>query len=196
MDERKDNFNQIRLADDRNQVAVAIELCRKHLRKFPKHGPAWLSYGMALVALARYAEAEKALRRALKLCPAKSLSIPYLQMGNLEEARGNFKKAAVWYRKATKHSPEDATFYIYLGHNASKRGLHKQSEAHFRRALNCSEGCLEEAYFNLGGVLLGRRNYPEAIKCYREALKIDPKYNIARERLEDAELALLMTDSK
>ena len=60
--------------------------------------------------------------------------------------------------------------------------------------LSCA-GSIDEAYFNLGGILLGRRNYLEAIKCYKEALKIDPKYQIAKERLEDAELALLMTNS-
>lgn len=195
MEERKNSFDQIRLADDRDQTAVVVELCRKHLRKFPGHGPAWLRYGMALVALARYVEAERAIRRAIQLCPAKSLSFPYLQMGNLIEAKGNFKLAAVWYRKAAKLRPGDATFHNYLGSNAWKRGLHKQAEKYFRQAVECSEGCLEEAYFNLGGIFLGKQNYPEAIKCYREALKIDPKYKIAKQKLEEAELALLMTNS-
>lgn len=195
MDERKDSFNQISLAEDRGQIAVTVELCKKHLQKFPKDGPAWLRYGMALVSLGEYASAEKFIRRALGLCPVKSLSLPCLQMGNLLEARGDFGKAAVWYRKAMRLRPEDATFHIYLGSNAFKRGRYKQAEAHYRHALKCSEGCLDEAYFNLGGILLGRRNYPEAIKCYREALKIDPKYKMARKRLEDAELALLMANS-
>ena len=174
---------------------VVVELCKKHLRKFPKHGPAWLRYGMVLVALAQYAPAEKAIRRALQLCPTKSLSFPYVQLGHLVEARGDFKQAAVWYRKAAKHRPKDANFHIFLGSNAWKRGLHKQSEVYYRRALKCSEGSLEEAYFNLGGILLGKRKYPEAIECYQEALKIDPKYKIAKERLNDAKLALLLVNS-
>jgi hypothetical protein len=52
MDELKNSFSQIRLADNRDQIAVVVELCIKHLRKFPKHGPAWLRYGMALTAFA------------------------------------------------------------------------------------------------------------------------------------------------
>lgn len=195
MQERKNSFNQIRLAEERGQTAVVIELCEKHLLKFPKHGPAWLHYGMALVTLAQYPMAEKAIQRAVELCPQTALAFPYLQMGHLIEASGDFKRAAVWYRKAAKHKPGDATFHIFLGGNAWKRGLHKQAEAHLRRALKCSEGCLDEAYFNLGGIFLGRRNYAEAIKCYREALKIDPKYKIAKERLEDVELALFLKDS-
>ena len=195
MDERKNSFNQIRLAEERGQTAVVIVLCEKHLQKFPRHGPAWLHYGMAQVELANYEEAQKAIRRAIKFCPAASLSFPYLQMGNLIEARGDFKLAAMWYRKAAELRPNDATFHIYLGGNAWKRGMQKQAERHFQRALKCSEGCLEEAYFNLGGILLAKRKYPEAIKYYRAALKVDPKYKIAKDRLADAELALLMTGS-
>ena len=194
MDECKNSFAQIRLADNRDQIAVVVELCKKHLRKFPEHGPAWLRYGMALAAFARYAEAEKAIYRALQLCPKESRFAPYVQLGHLVEAKGDFKQAAVWYRKAVNQKPQDADYHIFLGHNAFKRGLLKQSEAHYRRAIQCSEGCLEEAYFNLGGSFLGKRNYAEAIKCYEEALKIDPKYKIAKERLDDAKLAQLLTD--
>ena len=194
MDDRKESFNQICLADDRGQVAVVIELCKNHLRKFPKHGPAWLRYGSIQVILAKYADAEKAIRRAIKLCPAKALPIAYAQMGHLFQAKGDFKQAAIWYRKAISQNPQDATYHIFLASNAFKRGLLKQSEAIYRGALKCTEGCLEEAYFNLGGILLGKRKYTEAIECYREALKIDPKYRIAKERLDDAELALLIVD--
>ena len=195
MDDRKESISQICLADDRGQTAVVIELCKKHLRKYPKHGPAWLRYGMAQVALARYAEAEKSIQRAITFCPTKALPIAYAQRGHLFQAKGDLKQAAFWYRKALKHRPNDATWHIFLASNAFKRGLHKQSEAYYRRALKCSEGCLDEAYFNLGGILLGKRNYAEAIKCYQEALKIDPKYKIAKERLDDAKLALLIANS-
>lgn len=195
MDDQKESLNQIRLAQDRSQTAVVVELCKKHLQKFPKHGPAWLSYGIAQVELGRYAEAEKAIRRAITFCPTKALPNPYAQMGHLFEAKGDFKRAAIWYRKASKLRPKDATFHIFLGCNASKRGLLKQAEVYHRHALKCSEGCLDEAYFLLGGILLGERNYSEAIKCYQEALKIDPKYKIAKEGLDDAKLALLLENS-
>lgn len=195
MDDAKASFDQIYLANQRGQVAVVVELCKKHLLKFPKHAPAWLYYGMAQVDLARYAEAEKAIRRAIRFCPQKKLPFAYSRIGHLFEAKGDFKEAAFWYRKALKHRPNDATFHIFLASNAFNRGLLKQSEAYYRRALGCSEGCLDEAYFNLGGILLGKRNYAEAIKCYQEALKIDPKYKIAKERLDDAKLAQLVLNS-
>jgi tetratricopeptide (TPR) repeat protein len=195
MSDRKESFNQICLADDRGQIAVAVELCKKHLREFPKDGIAWLRYGMTQTTLARYAEAKKAIQKAIILCPPKALAIAYAQMGHLVEAKGDFKQAALLYRKATKQRPDDATLHIFLGSNTFKRGLLKQSEMCYRRALKCSKGSLEEAYFNLGGILIGKRKYSEAIECYQEALKIDSKYKIAKERLDDAKLALLISKS-
>ena len=193
MDDSQVSYNQIPLAFDRGQIAVVVELCKKRLRNLPNDGFVWLWYGMAQTELARYAEAEKAIRRAIKLCP-QALPNAYVQMGHIFKAKGEPKRAVLWYRKALKHKPNDASYHIYLGSNAFNQGLLGQAEAHYRRALKCSEGSLDEAHFNLGGVLLARRNYPEAVKCYQEALKIDPKYKIAKKRLEDAKLALLMLE--
>ncbi len=195
MEDPKDSFHQIWLADNRGQIAVVVELCKRHLLKFPKYGLAWLYYGMTQIELARYAEAEKAILRAIKLCPQKALPYAYSEMGHLFRAKGNFRQAAHWYRKALKCNPKDATFHIFLASNTFKRGSLKQAEGYYRRALKCPDGCLDEAYFNLGGILLGRRNYSGAIKCYQEALKIDPKYKMAKERLDDAKLALLIANS-
>lgn len=191
----RDSFNQICLADDRGQTAVVVELCRKHLRKFPKHGLAWLYYGMAQIDLARYAPAEKAIKRAISMCPQKALPIAYSRMGHLFQAKDDFKQASLWYRKAVNQKPHDATYHIFLADSAFKCGRLKQAETYFRRALKCSEGCLEEAYFNLGGILLGRRKYSEAVDCYEKALKIDPKYKIAKARLDDVKLAILVANS-
>ena len=129
------------------------------------------------------------------LCPPKALPVAYSRMGHLFQAKGDFKKASFWYRKAVRQKPHDATYHIFLADGVFRRGLLKHAEAHFRRALKCSEGCLDEAYFNLGGILLGARKYSEAIKCYEEALKIDPKYKIAKVRLDDAKLALLLANT-
>jgi tetratricopeptide (TPR) repeat protein len=195
MDERTHSIDQICLADDRRQVAVMVELCRKHLRKFPKDGFGWLYYSMVQTDLFQYMVAERALRRAIKLIPKKALVSAYAQMGKLFKKKGDYKQAAFWYRKAVKQKPQDATYHIFLADNAFNFGFLKRAEKHFGNALKCSEGSIEEAYFNLGGILLGRRKYTEAIECYREALKIDPKYKIARERLDDAKLALFLKNS-
>jgi tetratricopeptide (TPR) repeat protein len=148
---------------------------------------------MAKINLAQYGHAEKAIRRAIPLCPKKARRIPYKEMGRLFEEKGELKKASVWYQKAARVAPNLADSHIYEGHVAFRLGLLDKAEAHYRRGIRCKEGCIEEAYFNLGCVLVANRRYKEAIKCYRKALALDPKYSIAKLRLKDAKRALQMT---
>lgn len=186
------SFQRICSADRKGLTALVVELCKKHLRLFPDYGPAWLRYGIANVELARYDDAEKAICRAISACPKEKLRIPFAQMGHLFEAKGEFKKAVFWYRRASRLDPENADYHIFLGSVASKQGRLSRAEFHFRRAIKCPDGCMDEAYFNLGGIMLGKGHYDQAVDCYRRALKIDPDYAKAKKRLKDAELALRM----
>jgi tetratricopeptide (TPR) repeat protein len=56
-----------------------------------------------------------------------------------------------------------------------------------RRATRCKEGCIDEAFLNLGFVLRALERYSEARKCFQRALEIDPKYKEAKEALADIE---------
>ena len=135
-----------------------LNCAKRHLRKYPKDGFAWLFYGISQISLARYSSAEKAIRRAIKLNPASALPNGYTQMGFLFRDKGDLRKAAFWHRKALAKKPNDATCHIFLGHIAFKRGLRRQAEGHYRNALKCTQGALDEAYFNLGGILLDRKS--------------------------------------
>jgi tetratricopeptide (TPR) repeat protein len=139
MNEYKQSLNQIQLADERGQTAVVVELCRKHLRKFPNDGIAWVYYGIAQLICCHYATAEKSFRRAFDLYPQKSLHIVYSHMGHLFKNRGDFKQAAVWYRKAVKHKPHDATYHVFLADNAFKFGFFEQAKK-FSRCLKMFSG--------------------------------------------------------
>lgn len=194
--QQQQSYKRIPAADCKGQTALVVELCKKHLSQFPDDGLAWVWYAMAKTRLHRFDDAEKAIRRAISLCKGQKrmLGIAFLEMGNLFEAKGDFKAAAAWYRRALGANPS-RDYYIYLGVVASKRGLMKQAESNYRRALKQPDCCVEEAYFNLGGVLVAKRRYREAINCYRKAIEIDPKYGLAKKRLMDAKLALRLKNS-
>ncbi len=116
-------------------------------------------------------------------------------MGNLFRAKGEFKKASFWYRRGLRADPKYGDAYIYLGVVAFDSGLLNQAEKFSRKAIDCSAESIDEAYFNLGSVFVAKRRYQEAIKCYRKAIKIDPKYTIAKKRLKDALLVLQLKKS-
>lgn len=184
------SYKLIRSAESKGLTACVVELCRNHLRRFLDDALTWLWYSMALTEFAQYRQAQKAIRRAISLCPKQKQRIAFAQMGHLFDAKGDLKRAAVWYRRASRADLKDASCHIYLGHAAFRRGLLRQAESHYRTAIKSRKGCIDEAYFNLGGVLLAKRRYKEAVACYQKALKIDPDYTIARKRLKDAKLAL------
>lgn len=181
---------RIRTADEADHFALAIELCRAHLKCFPNDAPILGTFGRTLVTMARYREAEVALNEALRLAPKERRHLIYWQLGHLEEAKSNPRLARSWHRKAARLRPDEASSFIYLGSIAFSEGKLREAERLHRRALNCSEGAHDEAWFNLGGALLAQDRLEEARECYVKAITIDPKYGIAKKRLMDVELAI------
>jgi tetratricopeptide (TPR) repeat protein len=196
------SYRRIPIAEKKGLTALVVELCEDHFRRFPDDQFALIWYAMAKIQLHQYSHAEKALLRSIALCKTDKKKVrsvgvrsASVEMGRLLREKGDLKKASFWYRRALRADPKYGDAYIFLGDIASKRGLLNQAESFYRKAINCSAQSIDEAHFNLGGVLLARRRYQEAIKCYRKAIEIDPNYVIAKKRLKDALLVLQLKKS-
>ncbi len=111
-------------------------------------------------------------------------------MGHLHRARGDYKTAAVWYRRAIDKMPDEASGHIYLGGILARSGHLKEAETAHRAAIRCSQGCRDEACLNLGLVLRAQGRYDEAAACFEQALQLDPKYAAARKALRDVRSTL------
>jgi tetratricopeptide (TPR) repeat protein len=188
--EAEAQFREIKRFDARDMVCCTVELARRYLAAHPKHGVVWLYYADSLYAMARYPEALAALRRGLRLCPADKLHLVYCRFGHLHRQRGALRLAERWYRRAVDRSPSDATYRIFLGAVLARAGRLQEAEAVHRRATRCKEGCIDEAFLNLGLVLRALERYSDARKCFQRALDIDPKYKEARKELSDVERAI------
>ena len=180
-------YKRLQRLSDGPFPALTIRYARRYLGDYPDHGPGWLILGIALVELARYEEGEQAVAKAIAHCPPEKRQIPLANMGHLFLEAGDYDQAAEWYRKAIDADPADATYRIYLGAVLAKQGrLHEAEEAH-RAAIGCAEGCIDEAYLNLGLVLRAQERFQDAADCFREALRRDPEYRAARRALRDVE---------
>ncbi len=177
-------------ADDKNLSAYVLLLCCEYLETHPEHGAAWCRKGAALVELCRYSEAEEALNKSLEYCPKNKVNVVLSQFGHLEEARGNYAKARLWFMKSHEEDPNDATYLIFVGSTFMKEGNLEKAEKFHSKAITLSDGCIDEAYFNLGGVYLAQERYNEAKDCYLKALEIDPEYKNAKEWLYDVECVI------
>jgi tetratricopeptide (TPR) repeat protein len=190
MPDRKALFRQIRESEEQGDTACVLLRCREFLAQSSDHGPAWHSLGNAYLELARYQEAEHAFRQALMHCPVEQRHIVWSGFGHLEAARGNRSESRVWFTKAHEAAPDKADYLVFIGSSYFKDGDHGQAELAHRRAIGCSDGCIDEAYFNLGGVYLALERFGEARECYLKALEIDPSYPLAKLRLRDLTVIL------
>lgn len=183
-------YRAMRAADEKDQIGYARHLCERYLRDHPNHVPTLIRYAGTLISLAQYSAAEAVLDHAQPITPEERLHLVIAQRGHLRKAQGDFVEAEELFLKAHALRPNDATYLIFAGSVAFRRGHIRHAETLARQATACPDGCLDEAWFNLGGYLLAARQYHEAADCYRRALDLDPEYDLARERLTDVELIL------
>jgi len=182
---------EIKQAHKADQIGYVRYLCERYLEKDPDHAATLVRYAWSLISLAQYRLAAEALDRAEAVAPENRRHYALGQRGHLLEAQGRFAEAERVFLEAKGLDPaDDATYLIFAGSAAFGRGDIETAIDHARAATQCAEGCIDEAYFNLGGYLLSAQRYQEAAECYRKALEIAPKYEIARERLDDVRLVL------
>ena len=185
-EERRKRLDEIIDANEQHP-AYGYALCKSFVEDFPESARGWMQYGGALIDLARYEEAKSALEKSIKLCPDGKLDHPYTFMGDLYKFAGDYNSAIEWYKKCIEITPDDSAPYIYIGSILVKSGRLNEAEEYHRKATLCTEGCIDEAYLNLGYVLRAQERYTEALDCFNKALEIDPEYKEAIEGVEDLE---------
>jgi tetratricopeptide (TPR) repeat protein len=188
--QRKEQFERFRVACDEGHPALAVELGKLYLARYPDDAWALIYFGMALQSIARYKDSQGAYDRAIALLPVEHHHRIYRQFGLLAQDQGDIEGAEGWYRRAILALPTDATAYIYLGAMLAKNGRLDEAEVCHRKATGCPEGCIDEAYLNLGYVLRAKGKYLDALECFREALSRDPLDTDVQDALEDVEQVL------
>jgi tetratricopeptide (TPR) repeat protein len=189
---RKQRYQEIVSADDNELNSCVIELAEKYLKDFPDSYGAWLMLSRAFQNTDRFKKARKALIETMKLIGESDDGFSWLlcNMGRIYEDSGYFHKALEWFKKAHEQNNSEATFLIYQGIIFLRTEKFDEAAEILDKATNCKEGCIEEAFYNLGVARIAQRNYQEAQKCFEKALEIDPKYKEAKQQLKDVKKVL------
>jgi Flp pilus assembly protein TadD len=145
-----------------DEYATVVTLGDIVLRTDPDDAPVLSRVGAVLSALAQYDAAESMLRRALRLAPESKRYIVHSHLGDLCKNRGDLSDAAEQYAEASCLEPNDATYHIYRGATLARLGRLEEAEAAHQAAAECSEGCIDEAYLNLGLVQRAQRKLADA----------------------------------
>ncbi len=172
-------------AYEKDQAACTLERAERYLRNYPDDGAAWLILGATLSGIARYEDAIRALRKAMRLRPDRRLDMPYAEIGHLYREKGSLRTAERWYRKAVTRNPQSTSNLVYLGAVLAKQGRFAEAKRYHRRAAGLGRGTWDEAYLNLGLILRAEGKYKAALECLDKAIEIDPKYKAAKRERKD-----------
>ncbi len=139
----------------------------------PEHAEAQRLWGVGLVELGRWAQAEAALRCAVTIDPTDApaqhhLAWVYKEMGRLAQAENCARLAA-------QHAPQWPDALNTLGNLLFDQGRLLQAEQCYREAIALAPD-YAEAHNNLGNALGEQCQVLAALACYQQAVHINPDY--------------------
>jgi len=189
-------IEEIEEADENREMALCRELCERRLAAYPDD--AWVLYLYAgqLIELNSFTEADQVLQKAERLTEPKLLHWVLCRRGALYEKMGNWGGAIDVYLDAHRLKPSEVGPLVFAAVTLHRAGRLEEAIEIAIKATQCSEGAIDEAYFNLGGFYLVQRRYEEARTCYQRVLEIDPTDESSQRWLDDLEkvFALIQTE--
>ena len=141
-------------------------------------------------------KAIQAFENALKRSPhhktaKKNLNQLFRQKAFNALKRRAFDEATTYFEKAIRLDPENATTYRVMGDGYALVSEFSQAITHYQKALDLAPDDAEArknlvlSYSNHGVVLRNRGEWDAAIRAYRDALALQPTYQLAKTNLID-----------
>jgi Ca-activated chloride channel family protein len=111
-----------------------------------------------------------------------------IKKGNEAYNKQEFEKAAEQYQKVITHSPANEAALFNLGNALYKNNKADEAVTAFDNTLlnTTNKTTRSQAYYNKGVVLQHNKKLAECIEAYKNALKLDPQDEDARQNLQKA----------
>jgi Flp pilus assembly protein TadD len=161
--------------------ADAVTEYRRALAASPNHVKAHNNIALALVELGQLEDAAEHFKTSLRFEPKPEI---YSDLGFIMARLGQQDEALANYRKALELDPTCASAHFNLAVGLVQAGKLADAEAHYRQALPGKPTA--EAHNGLGYVLARQGQTDEAVKEFRAAVEINPKFVPAYNNLADA----------
>ena len=141
-------------------------------------------------------KAIQAFENALKRSPhhktaKKNLHQLFCQKAFNALKRRAFDEATIYFEKAIRLDPENATTYRIMGDGYALASEFSEAITYYQKALDLAPDDAETqknlvlSYNNHGVVLRNRGEWDAAIRAYRDALELQPTYQLSKTNLSD-----------
>jgi len=153
-------------------IVLLLEQFISEMKKAPQKIKITLATTLLMVSFATYAQTEKTEIKA----------------GNEAYKKSNFPVAEQSYNNALKKNPANATAQFNLGNALYKADKKEAAIAAYEKSITQLKNPIEKsnAWYNKGVVEQNDQKLPECIASYKEALKLNPTNEDARQNLQKA----------
>jgi Ca-activated chloride channel family protein len=111
-----------------------------------------------------------------------------IKQGNDAYNKKEFEKAAENYKKVIDKSPANTTAQYNMGNALYKNNNTEEALAAYNNAVAATKNNIDKAkaFYNKGVVLQNNKKLPECVDAYKNALKLNPQDDDARQNLQKA----------
>ncbi len=163
------------------KIAEALLMSRMAILFDPNFEPAYTLLGKIYTVTNDRARAAECYAKALDLKPDdRDL---YIFLGSLQASQDLFDDAESTFQKMISQFPDEKEGMFYLAKVYVEAKKYDKAIELFQQIIEKKDAAAPQAYLELGTVYGFQKNYPEAEKCFREAIKLDPFNITARLKL-------------
>jgi len=157
-------------------IQQAEHLCRKILKRQPKHFDTLHMLGFICHQRGNYDAAIKYITKALQI--NSNNADTYNNLGNALQSKGQLDEAITCYQKALQLNPNFADAYSNLGSAFLKKRQFDESITCYQKALQLNPTFVS-AYSNLGEAFFEKEQLHEGIDACRKAIELNPGHVLA-----------------
>jgi len=151
-------------------ASEAIQALKEAIQKDPLHYEAYYNLGIIYVQQGCSQEAAEMFLKATHVRPEESQA--YRDLGDAYFQLGEFQDAVEQFRKAILLSHKDVYSYYRLGCILTEYlGEHQQAMEALRTAVKLQKNFCD-AYFQLGKVFIKMKRYKDAVRVFKEVVRL------------------------
>ena len=158
--------------DQKNEFESAIACFQKAIDLNPKYANAYFNLGLVLTHQDKHKESVSYFQKSLQLSPQDFEY--HLALGNALLVQKQWEEALTSFRKAIQINPKSASIQCSMGLALASQQKYTEAISYLKSAISINRESAE-AYSALGWVLSKLNNQQiEAIRCYENAINLDP----------------------